>query len=145
LREELLKKISDKLIEQLKPLDPELVIICGSLARGKFVENLSDVDLLIVSEKFKSMNPLKRIPFVLQYIDLNLPVDVVCYTPSEFINGLKKMMLFILDAVEYGIPIIDKKNLFKQAKRILEKLKQEHGLKPTRSGWMIKSKAVHKP
>ncbi|BAI60936.1 putative nucleotidyl transferase [Methanocella paludicola SANAE] len=62
---------------------PEKVLLFESRARG---DNLidSDVDLIIMSEKFEGINWLKRIRDVAVYWEGLVPLEPICYTPAEF-------------------------------------------------------------
>lgn len=142
MREGLLRRVSGKLAKQLEPLDPELVVIFGSLARGKFVVGLSDVDVLIVSRKFERVPILERVPLALQHLDLDLPVDVFCYTPDELFSEIKRMNFLVIDAIEYGIPVVDKSGLFNRAKSLLNEIKRRCGLRATSTGWVFSKRAI---
>src|SRR2546425_3432644 len=59
------------------------MILFGSGARGD-MHRFSDVDLIVVSPRFRRKDPIERAyPLHLEW-DLELPVDFVCYTPEEF-------------------------------------------------------------
>ena len=75
----------------------------GSRARGKS-HKYSDIDLIIVSPKFKKLNFFKRGARMYDYWNLNYPVDFLCYTPKEF-NKLKKQITIVSEAVKEGIEI----------------------------------------
>ena len=78
------------------------LILFGSRANGK-VRKESDVDLIIVG-KFKEKNNLHRAPrFYIEW-DIDLPVDFLCYTPTEF-NSLSKRITIIKEALKKGIII----------------------------------------
>lgn len=69
-------------VERLRgALDPELVILFGSRARGTATRR-SDIDLLVVWETDES--PLDRIGHLLGLLsDSPWPLEVLAYTPSE--------------------------------------------------------------
>ena len=75
----------------------------GSRASGK-PHRWSDIDLLIVSEKFKKLKFRKRSTKMYDYWDLDYPVDFLCYTPEEF-KKLSKQITIVKEAVENGIEI----------------------------------------
>lgn len=79
------------------------MILFGSQARGN-IHKWSDVDLIIVSDKFRNKKPYKRIRGFYDYWNINKPVDFLCYTPEEF-NKLKKQITIVREAVEHGIEI----------------------------------------
>ena len=74
-----LKSFKKKISKQIKI---DKMIFFGSLANNKG-HKYSDVDLLIISPEFKEQRYVKRpIPIYKEW-DLNLPVDILCYTPKE--------------------------------------------------------------
>lgn len=79
------------------------IILFGSMAKGSFHTD-SDIDLIVVSPKFRGLNFFQRGAKMYDYWDLNYPVDFLCYTPEEF-NKLKKQITILREAVENGIEI----------------------------------------
>jgi len=79
------------------------IIFFGSRSHGK-PGKWSDIDLVIVSSKFRRLNFFKRGAKMYDYWKLNYPVDFLCYTPEEF-NKLKKQITIVKEAVENGIEI----------------------------------------
>lgn len=79
------------------------LILFGSRASGK-VRKDSDVDLIVVSPKFKSMDFFKRGAKMYDYWDLRMPVDFLCYTPEEF-KKLSKQITIVSEAIKTGIEI----------------------------------------
>lgn len=75
----------------------------GSMATGKPHRN-SDIDLIIVSPKFRKLNFFKRGASMYNYWNLRYPVDFLCYTPEEF-NKLKGQITIVREAVRDGIVI----------------------------------------
>jgi predicted nucleotidyltransferase len=75
----------------------------GSMVSGK-PHKYSDIDLLIVSTKFRKLNFFKRGAKMYNYWNLNYPVDFLCYTPEEF-QRLKKQVTIVSDAVKEGVEI----------------------------------------
>lgn len=73
------------------------------MASGK-VHKYSDVDLVIVSKKFKGKGLLERSPNLYLKWELEYPVDFLCYTPKEF-NKLRKGVTIVREAVRNGIEI----------------------------------------
>ncbi len=63
------------------PLDR--AIIFGSRARGDELVD-SDYDLILVSEAFRSLGWTERATVVLEFWDLDVGLEVLCYTPEEF-------------------------------------------------------------
>lgn len=81
----------------------EKMFLFGSYAIGK-ARRWSDIDLIIVSPKFRRKKSYQRARRLYDYWDLNYPVDFLCYTPEEF-NKLKKQITIVREAVETGIEI----------------------------------------
>jgi len=79
------------------------IILFGSFAKGKAHE-FSDMDLIIVSPKFKGKDFRYRPLGFYKYWSLDKPFDFLCYTPEEF-NKLKKQVTIVKEAVREGIEI----------------------------------------
>jgi len=83
------------------------MILFGSYASGTITKN-SDVDLIIISPDFADIQFTKRSPFLYQlwHMDLNMnyPVDFVCYTTDEY-NQLKNKISLVSQAVKEGMEI----------------------------------------
>ena len=86
-----------------KGLPVNKMILFGSRAKGKCGRD-RDVDLIIVSPKFKKLDFFERGAKMYDYWDLNYPVDFLCCTPEEF-NKLKKQITIVREAVKEGIEI----------------------------------------
>lgn len=79
------------------------LILFGSRVNGKPGRD-SDVDLIVVSSKFKNLNFFKRGAKMYDYWELDYPVDFLCYTPEEF-KKLSKQITIVREAVREGIEI----------------------------------------
>lgn len=83
------------------------IILFGSRANGKPKKD-SDVDLIVVSKDFEGKKSFRRAPdLYLEWhlkLDMELPVDFLCYTPSEF-DKLKKQVSIVSHAIKEGIEI----------------------------------------
>lgn len=90
-----------KSVEKSFPL--QTVIFFGSRANGKPHKD-SDVDLIIVSPKFKHLDFFQRGAKMYDYWNLDYPVDFLCYSPEEF-DKLKKKITIVREAVKTGIEI----------------------------------------
>lgn len=86
-----------------KDLPIKKMYLFGSMAKGNF-HRWSDIDLVIVSNKFRGLRFRKRATKMYDYWNLNYPVDFLCYTPEEF-NKLKKQITIVREAVREGIEI----------------------------------------
>ena len=98
-----------KLVEKLKPLNPEKIILFGSAAKGKIRQD-SDIDVLIVKRTKKS--PAERVAEVLKAVWGNIPnVEPQVLTPSEFYQAVTENRFFITQEVlKYGKIIYEKTN-----------------------------------
>ncbi len=100
----------EDIIEELKQFkktvskkeDVESIIFFGSRASGKHGRD-SDIDLVVVSEKFRTKS-CGRGAKLYEYWKLPYPVDFICYTPEEF-NRLKKRVSIVSEALREGIAI----------------------------------------
>lgn len=101
----------EKIVNELKTFRERMskhypiskMIFFGSIARGESKED-SDIDLVIVSEKFKGMNFIKRAARAYDHWVLDYPVDFLCYMPKEFEKRRKRIGL-LAKALEEGIAI----------------------------------------
>jgi predicted nucleotidyltransferase len=91
------KKVLPVLESEFKP---ETVIIFGSRVTGSAQEG-SDIDVFIISQLFKDIPFIKRMPMVLRKTRFEKHVDYICYTPTEFEN-IKDKSSVIMDALENG-------------------------------------------
>jgi predicted nucleotidyltransferase len=81
----------------------ERMILFGSRARGT-PRRSSDVDLIVVSERFRRKGAIERAgPLYLEW-DLDLPVDFLCYTPEEF-RALSRRGGLVREALREGIVV----------------------------------------
>jgi len=96
-----------RLIEQLREFKQRNKVsklyLFGSAASGQ-MHKWSDVDLLVVSRRFRGKGLLQRAPGLYMRWNLDYPVDFLCYSPEEF-NRLRKQITIVREAVESGIEI----------------------------------------
>ena len=81
----------------------EKVIFFGSRTTRTYKPD-SDIDLIIVSKRFRKQRPLKRAPPLYMKWNLDYPVDFLCYTPEEF-EALKTKVTIVREAIQHGIEI----------------------------------------
>ena len=95
------------LVNKLKPLDPEKIIIFGSYAKNK-ANPESDIDLLIIKRTKKK--PVDRIAEVLSLIWGHIPnIEPQIFTPEEFSLAISQNRFFITEEVlKYGKTIYEK-------------------------------------
>ena len=77
--------------------NPQKVLLFGSRAKGNSTPD-SDIDLIIVSDFFSDIHPLKRMTLVLKKIRFPKHIDVLCYTTEEF-EKIQKTSAIVLDAI----------------------------------------------
>ena len=98
------KFLDDKLDLIKREYSPSHLIVFGSRAKGEAGAG-SDIDILIVSERFAHINWPDRMGHFLNTIWPDVPVDAICYTPEEFEQMLHKQAPFVRNAVAEGIRI----------------------------------------
>jgi len=79
------------------------MILFGSRARGRARRD-SDVDLLLVSPKFRRKNAIDRASSLYMEWDLPYAVDFLCYTPEEF-RELSRRVTLARVALREGVMI----------------------------------------
>ena len=96
-----LEKIVRELVEQYKPLK---ILVTGSLAKGKFVQGLSDIDILVIVEH----KPGKHERFQLKAVE-NIDVEITVFSMKEVKEAIKHGNQFITEAMKEGITIYEAK------------------------------------
>ena len=86
-----------------KDFPVDTMLLFGSQAWGRPRED-SDVDLIIVSSRFRKQRSLDRGIGLYKYWKIDLPVDFICVSPEEFVKARKEPTL-IREAVERGVVI----------------------------------------
>ncbi|MBE0447968.1 MAG: nucleotidyltransferase domain-containing protein [Actinobacteria bacterium] len=98
---------SEDLIEQikefLKSIGAEEAILFGSRARGDELET-SDVDLIVIDDKFAGMPFPRRLIYLSQRWNLSYFLEAFPYTHEEF-EKLSKTRGVVADAAKHGIRI----------------------------------------
>lgn len=85
------------LVEKLKPLNPEKIILFGSYAKGKSTAE-SDIDVLIVKRTAK--RPVERIAEVLKFVWGSIPhVEPYVLTPKEFEKAVEEKRYFLTQEI----------------------------------------------
>ena len=82
----------------------ERVLLFGSRARGDHLID-SDVDMIIVSEKFEGVNWLKRIRDISVEWEGLVLLEAICYTPEEFEEKRDEIGI-VNEAVKEGIELL---------------------------------------
>lgn len=103
--EEVLAKVRRLLGAVGKEYRLEKAILFGSRARGDHLKH-SDVDLLLISDDFDGIPFPDRPSKLYRYWEGGLPLEILCYTVSEF-EKKRRMIGLVRDAVREGISLID--------------------------------------
>lgn len=93
-----LERELERIVERLAVLDPDRVILFGSLASGD-VGRGSDIDLIVVKRTAKRF--LDRLDEVYAAVEPAVGLDVLVYTPEEF-ETLSRERGFVSRAVATG-------------------------------------------
>ena len=99
--EQAARQAVDQLVSGFKPLR---VILFGSLARGDVHED-SDVDLLVVKET--DLPFFRRIDEAMAFIHVDVPVQILVYTPAELDRLVQEGRDFIATVLEEGEVVYD--------------------------------------
>lgn len=92
-----------KLVEEL---EAERIYLFGSYARGDWMED-SDVDVIVVSEKFRDMEYGERYAVVKSVAPPGISLEVLAYTPEEFEDAVRRSVI-LQDAMEYAAALYEK-------------------------------------
>ncbi|MBI5700304.1 nucleotidyltransferase domain-containing protein [Candidatus Saganbacteria bacterium] len=84
--------------------NPQELWFFGSRALGKARPN-SDIDMILVSNKFLGRKFIYRMGDFLKTIDFHRHIDAICYTPDEF-KEKKNEIGIVSEALEKGMKII---------------------------------------
>jgi len=96
-----INKFKEELLPQIiQKYAPEKLLLFGSRIKGT-ANKESDLDIIIISQKFGDIPFLERMPLLLKEFSFPKHIDYICYTPHEY-KKIKKESSLILDALEYG-------------------------------------------
>jgi predicted nucleotidyltransferase len=149
LLEEKLKntKIKDKhkmeqLIEEIyEKYNPCTIILHGSATKGGYVNEISDIDLIVVSEKFEKIDMEDRFVYLLEISQRHdLRAEIFGYTKKEFLKMIENINFFILDAIFYGLVLKDDENFWDKIIDKFKEAKAKYCLQKTETnGWKFKN------
>lgn len=92
--------ITSALPRLVERLQPELVLVFGSRARGEAHAG-SDLDVIVVAQAFAEIPFLKRMPMLLRLARFPRHIDFLCYTPEEF-EQVRSVSAVVNDALREG-------------------------------------------
>lgn len=96
----LLEEETRKIVQILKSnYNPEKIILFGSLVDGRAGKG-SDIDLVIIKQTKE--DPWTRTSKVDRFIEHNMPVEFLVYTPEEIEERLKMNDFFVKEVIEKG-------------------------------------------
>lgn len=127
-----LKLLVQDLVEEVRP---EAVVLHGSLAKGRYIRGISDIDLIVVSWEYRDVDTKDRFVHLLELAQRHgLPVEAFGYTPKEFLNMVENLNFYVLDALHYGVPLHDRAGFWEKAQKLFQEVKRRHGLEKTETG-----------
>ena len=98
---ELRRFLHEKLAIIQSEYAPDHIILFGSRARGE-ARPESDIDLILVSGRFRGTKFINRMGRFLQAVRPHRHVDAICYTPEEF-EERRQQVPMIAEACETGV------------------------------------------
>ncbi len=120
----------------IKVMQPNCIILYGSLARGDFNER-SDVDVIVISSKLPK-NYYKRAELLFNMVETLDPIEPLGFTPDEFINMIEDRHCTSLFAMIEGKALYGKK-YFLFLKGIHEKIINQYKIIKGNSSWIPES------
>ena len=99
-----LNRITRAIVDKYQP---EKIVLFGSLAEDK-IHEWSDIDLLIVKETSK--RPIDRNMELFRLIQPKVGIDLFIYTPEEIGTLLREKHAFLLNILEKGKVLYEKRN-----------------------------------
>lgn len=111
------KNYINEITNLAKRIKADAVILFGSRARGDNLKE-SDIDLLIIGERFRNMNIFNRIITVNNLWTGKYPIELVIFTPNEFEMKFSRYSPLALDPIYEGKAIVNKSFLKKYKERL---------------------------
>ncbi|BFH73810.1 nucleotidyltransferase domain-containing protein [Sulfurisphaera javensis] len=111
----------EEICELYKDLQPRLIILFGSYARGDYTEE-SDIDILIVSDKL-STDP--REAFI-QTFKPKGKIIPTAFNTSVFLKKLKEGSTFLLEILEDGKILCGDEEFIAEVKRIYDDIRKRY-------------------
>ena len=97
--------VREKLDLIKREYSPTHLIVFGSRAKGTARPD-SDVDVVVVSERFREIRHPNRMGQFLNTVRPDQIVEAICYTPEEFQEMLDKRWPFVEHVVAEGVRVV---------------------------------------
>jgi predicted nucleotidyltransferase len=94
LKEEF-EQLLSAIISKVKPV---AIILTGSMAKGRFVRGMSDIDLLIVASESE--------PRFFIWAMKDVDVEATVYSLEDLLRSIENGNQFIIDAIKNGIMLV---------------------------------------
>jgi len=105
IKDKVIKEFISKYKDIIKSLyNPYGVWLFGSRISG-IPKKESDIDMILVSEKFEGIKFINRMGEVLKEIDFSKHIDAICYTPDEF-EKKKAEIGLVKEAIDKGLRVL---------------------------------------
>lgn len=110
------ENLKNQLIERLKPLNPEKVILFGSYAYGEPSKD-SDIDLIVVTDDDimpsnfdEKMQVYLKVSNALTDIRRSVPIDLIVHTKPMHKRFIELNNIFYREIAEKGIVLYERNN-----------------------------------
>ena len=84
---------------------PEMILLVGSYASGRYVRGVSDIDILVVADNL-APDYFERLGQFDSIVPQGLPLEILAYTPREFTGMLREAHPSAVDAIEFGQALV---------------------------------------
>ena len=106
-----IKKAVNEFVEKAKGLDIEKVILYGSVARGEYVPEKSDIDMLVISRKPReTYEGILDVEFDIGIRD-NILITTIVKSPNDFKRELEWGSPFLENVIEDGVILYERSNI----------------------------------
>lgn len=104
--------LKNKIVERLKPLEPEKVILFGSYAWGSPDDN-SDLDIYVVTkddylpQNFKEKTDVKlKVSKAIRGLQKEVPIDIITHTQKMHKRFIEQNSMFSREIMGRGIRLL---------------------------------------
>ena len=98
ISEALIREVTGRIV---RAFDPQKIILFGSLAHGQPRQD-SDLDLFVILNSSIDRPDVRAMHMRRPFRDLDIPMDLIAYTPEEVMQSLKNHNPFIRDILSEG-------------------------------------------